>query len=181
MTKSDDEILDLICRDGQVETGFRLLMQKYQEKIYWHIRRIVLNHEEANDVVQNTFIKVYKNIDRFEGKSKLYTWIYRIATNEAISHKKRSKQMYSLDHEEGNIVNTLKADEYFDGSAIQAHLFAALETLPEKQRVVFQMRYFDEISYRDLSSVLDTSEGALKASFHHAVKKIESYFSTIDV
>ncbi len=181
MIKSDDEILDLICHDGQIETGFRLLMQKYQEKIYWHIRRIVLNHEEANDVVQNTFIKVYKNIDRFEGKSKLYTWIYRIATNEAISHKKRSKTMYSLDQEEGNVVNTLKADEYFDGSEIQAHLFAAIETLPDKQRVVFQMRYFDEISYRDLSEVLDTSEGALKASFHHAVKKIESYFNTIDV
>ena len=179
--KSDDEILDLICHQQQIETGFRLLMQKYQEKVYWHIRRIVLSHEEANDVVQNTFIKVYKNIDRFERKSKLYTWLYRIATNEAITHKKRKRQLHSLDDEESYVVNTLKADEYFDGSEVEAHLFAAMETLPDKQRMVFQMRYFDEMSYRDLSEVLDTSEGALKASFHHAVKKIESYFNSVGV
>lgn len=179
--KSDDEILDLICRQDQVETGFRHLMQKYQEKVYWHIRRIVLSHEEANDVVQNTFIKIYKNINRFEGKSKLYTWIYRIATNEAITHKNKIRKMHSLDDEESYVVNTLKADVYFDGSEAQAHLFAAMETLPDKQRMVFQMRYFDEMSYRDLSEVLKTSEGALKASFHHAVKKIESYFNSVGV
>ncbi len=177
---SDEEILDLIREKDQVETGFRHLMNKYQEKVYWHIRRIVLNHDEANDVLQNTFIKVFKYLDRFEGKSKLYTWIYRIATNEAITHRKKKKTLYSLDHED-SYINTLKADDYFDGSKIQEQLFSSMETLPEKQRLVFQMRYFDEMSYKDISAVLETSEGALKASFHHAVKKIETYFNKIDV
>ena len=178
---TDDEILNLICIENQVESGFRHLMSKYQEKIYWHIRRIVLDHEEANDVVQNTFIKVYKHIAKFERKSKLYTWLYRIATNEAITHKNKQRNNYSLDDEEGQIANKLKADEYFDGSEIQTQLYAAIELLPDKQRVVFQMRYFDELSYRDLSEVLQTSEGALKASFHHAVKKIETYFKQLSV
>ena len=178
----DDEIiLNLILVEKQVETGFRHLMNKYQEKVYWHIRRIVLTHEAADDVVQNTFIKVYKYLEGFKGNSKLYSWIYRIATNEALTYRNKNKHSYSLDEEESHVVNTLKADEYFDGTEIQLQLQKAIERLPEKQRIVFQMRYFDELSYKDLSDVLETSEGALKASFHHAVKKIESYFNQLGV
>ena len=150
-------------------------MGQYQERIYWHIRRMVTEHEDANDVTQNCFIKVYRSIGRFEGKSKLYTWLYRIATNEAITflNKKKRKPTSSIDNEEDNLQNRLQADSYFDGDAAQAKLQVALQTLPEKQRLVFNMRYFDEMTYKDISEVLGTSVGGLKASYHHAVKKIE--------
>lgn len=158
-------------------------MHKYQEKLYWHIRRIVQEHDDANDVIQNCFIKVYRNIDRFEKKSKLYTWLYRIATNEAITfvNRKKKKATTSIDDEESTVALKLEADPYFDGDAAQIQLQKALNTLPEKQRLVFNLRYFDEMSYKEMSDVLDTSVGALKASYHHAVKKIEQYLKQIEI
>ena len=178
---TDDQILSLLQNKASYEKGFRILMETYQERLYWHIRKIVYEHEDANDVIQNTFIKVYRSIEKFEGKSKLYTWLYRIATNESITflNKKKKKATSSMDDEETNLSNRLKADEYFDGDEIQLQLQLALEELPEKQKMVFNMRYFDEMSYADMSEILETSVGALKASYHHAAKKIESYLRKV--
>jgi len=178
---TDDQILTLLQDKASYEKGFRALMETYQERLYWHIRKMVYEHDDANDVIQNTFIKVYRSIDRFQGKSKLYTWLYRIATNESITflNKKKKKATSSIDDEDFNLSNRLKADEYFDGDEIQLQLQLALETLPEKQKMVFNMRYFDEMSYADISEVLETSVGALKASYHHASKKIEAYLKTV--
>ena len=175
---SDDQILALLEQPRTYERGFRLLMEKYQERLYWHIRRLVYEHEDANDVIQNCFIKVYRNIHKFERKSKLYTWLYRIAANEAITFLKKKQRQSTdvIDSEPGGLANSLRADNYFDGDEAQARLYRALEKLPEKQRLVFNMRYFEELSYKDISELLDTSVGALKASYHHAVKKIEAFF-----
>ncbi|MEM8524745.1 MAG: sigma-70 family RNA polymerase sigma factor [Bacteroidota bacterium] len=170
-------MLRLCHQSAQVERGFRLLMSKYQERLYWQVRRLVTEHEDANDVIQNVFVKVYRSIGNFEGKSKLYTWLYRIATNEAITflNKKKRRQTSSIDEEEIDLANRLKADHYFDGDAAQLRLQQALVRLPEKQRLVFNMRYFDEMSYKEISASLSTSVGALKASYHHAVKKVEAF------
>jgi len=156
-------------------------MQKYQEKLYWHVRRMLMDHDDANDVIQNCFIKVYKSIHRFERKSKLYTWLYRIATNEAITHlnKQKKKAVASIDDDEIGISHRLEADAYFDGEEAQLQLQRALNTLPDKQKLVFNLRYFDEMSYKEMAEVLDTSVGALKASYHHAVKKIEQYIRAL--
>ncbi len=180
---SDEQILSLLGQKRSFEKGFRLLMQKYQEKLYWHIRRMVQEHDDANDVIQNCFIKVYRNIGKFEGKSKLYTWLYRIATNEAITfiNKKKRKATASIDDEENNIAIGLAADPYFDGDQAQVYLQKALAKLPEKQKLVFNMRYYDEMSYKEISEILDTSVGALKASYHHAVKKIEQFLSNLEL
>ena len=175
---TDEQIIEL-CRSIQdKDRGFRLLMQTYQERLYWHIRRMVHVHADTDDVLQNTFVKVYKNIDKYRSDSKLYTWLYRIGTNEAIDHLKKMKrrQSQSLNDEKGTIL-TLKADSYFDGNNAQVQLIAAIGGLPEKQKAVFNLRYYDEMSYKDMSEVLGTSVGALKASYHHAVKKIEKYIS----
>lgn len=177
-TKEDEGILILLKERKTFDSGFRQLVETYQERLYWHIRRMVGTHEDADDVIQNTFIKVYRSIDRFKGGSKLYTWLYRIATNETITFlNKRKKRMSSSIHNEDlNLSNRLIADEYFDGDEIQSQLQKALDTLPEKQRLVFNMRYYDEMPYKEISEVLETSVGALKASYHHAVKKIEAFF-----
>lgn len=174
---TDEQILRFCHQSTQIERGFRLLMSKYQERLYWHVRRLVSEHEDANDVIQNVFVKVYRSIGNFEGKSKLYTWLYRIATNEAITflNKKKRRQTSSIDEEETDLANRLEADHYFDGNAAQLRLQQALVTLPTKQRLVFNMRYFDEMSYKDISASLNTSVGALKASYHHAVKKVEAF------
>ncbi len=178
---SDEQLLELIRKSKTNERGFGLLMGQYQERLYFHIRKLVIDHEDANDVLQNCFIKVYKNIHNFEGKSKLYTWMYRIATNEAITflNKKKRKATTSIDEGENHLINVLEADSYFEGDRVTILLQAALKTLPEKQRLVFNMRYFDEMRYRDMSEILETSIGALKASYHHAVKKIEKYLKEL--
>lgn len=178
---TDEKLLLLLKNETSKEKGFRLLVEQYQERLYWHIRRMVVGHEDANDVIQNTFIKVFKSIHRFEGKSALYTWLYRIATNEAITfiNKRKKKATADLDDEESNLTNQLEADEYFDGDRAEMLLQKSLAALPQKQRLVFQLRYFEELSYQEISEVLDTSVGALKASYHHAVKKIETYFKTV--
>lgn len=180
---SDEEILRLIGHAGSREEGFRQLIVRYQEPLYHHIRRLVWQHEDASDVLQNCLLKVYRGIDRFEGKSKLYTWLYRIATNEAISWLKQEKRRKagSLDGEYGLQAAQLEADPYFDGDAAQLHLQRALNRLPEKQRAVFSLRYFEELPYREMAVILDTSVGALKASYHHAVKKIERYFREVKI
>ncbi|MEZ4894422.1 MAG: RNA polymerase sigma factor [Saprospiraceae bacterium] len=173
---SDEQILELLGSDQTYERGFRLLMSTYKELLYWQIRRIVQVHNDADDVLQNTFIKVYNGIARFEGKSKLYTWLYRIATNEAISHmqSKARQSASSLDDVNNLMANQLKADPWFDGDAIQLKLQEAISQLPEKQKMVFNLRYYEEMPYEEMSGMLNTSVGALKASYHHAVKKIEA-------
>ena len=170
---TDSEILELVA--SSKDAGFKILMQQYQESIYWHIRRMVITHEDADDVVQNTFIKVYKNIGSFKAESKLYTWIYRIATNESITflNKRNRKRTESIDNDDVSLENQLTADEFFDGDEAQLILQQAIIKLPAKQKAVFNMRYFEEKSYKDISSIMETSVGALKASYHHAVKKIE--------
>lgn len=177
----DQQILEWISSTDQKERGFRQLVDKYKEKLYWHVRRMVLNHDDADDVLQNTFIKVYKSIDGFEGKSSLYTWLYKIATNETLTYLDKNKR-YSYDSmedsEEHPALRNLATDPLYEGDEIQLHLETAIANLPDKQKMVFKMRYHDELSYREIAEVLDTSEGALKASYHHAIKKIEQYFKS---
>ena len=179
---ADDDILLLLNEQGTYERGFRQLMQKYQEPLYRHIRRIVIDHDDAHDVIQNTFVKVFRNVERFEGKSKLFTWLYRIATNEAISflNAKNRKNTETIDDANNtHVANQLRADAFFDGDEIQIRLEQAVTTLPEKQRIVFNLRYYDEMPYEEMSGVLGTSVGALKASYHHAVKKVELFFADV--
>ena len=173
---SDEQILALLGSEPTYERGFCLLMKQYKERLYWHIRRIVLVHQDADDVLQNTFIKINKGIHRFEGNSKLYTWLYRIATNEAISHLKSStrKATTSLDEGADWLAGKLRADPWFDGDALQQKLQEAIAQLPDKQKIVFNLRYYQEMPYEEISELLGTSVGALKASFHHAAKKIET-------
>jgi len=158
------------------ERGFRLLMSTYQERLYWHIRNMVGSHEDADDVLQDCFIKVYRSIARFEGKSRLYTWLYRIATNEALSFlkKRRRRIADSLDEADNPAAYQVRAQAHMDGDALQKQLEQALRALPDKQRLVFNLRYYEEMNYREMSELLQTSVGALKASYHHAVKKIEA-------
>ena len=180
---TDEHILGLMEVPKTYETGFRLLMQKYQEPLYRHIRRMVNDHDDANDVIQNTFIKIFKSIERFEGKSKLYTWLYRIATNEAITFINNRQRRDTDTLDDPNVVhvsNSMKADAYFDSDAVQIKFEKALTTLPDKQRAVFNLRYYDEMPYEEMAEVLSTSVGALKASYHHAVKKIEYFFKNTE-
>ena len=176
----DEEVLIVNLKDPLTrEASFRTLISMNKERLYWHIRKIVLNHEDADDVLQNTFVKVFKHIDGFKGESKLFSWMYRIATNEAINYiEKRAKQAGVDIHTYGEErANNLEADAYFDGDEIQLQLQRAIAKLPQKQQLVFNMRYFDELKYNDMSEILDTSVGALKASYHHARKKIETYLT----
>jgi RNA polymerase sigma-70 factor (ECF subfamily) len=163
-----------------MDKGFSALVDMYKEKLYWHIRRMVVFHEDADDVLQNTFIKIYKNILKFKADAKLYTWLYRIATNESITHLNKKKKQYTraLEGDDNFFAEKLKADQYFDGDDALRHLELAMNTLPEKQKAVFQLRYYEEMPYKEMEKVLDTSVGALKASYHHAVKKIENYLKS---
>lgn len=172
---SDIEILNLIKNPESTEQGFRLLVQQFQESLYWHIRRLVGIHEDAHDVLQNVFIKVYKNIQQFKGNSKLSTWLYRIASNESFTFIKQQKRHAVADLDAAaSYTNVLQAATYFDGDAAQIKLQVALRQLPDKQQLVFVMRYFEALSYQQISEILETSVGALKASYHHAAKKIEA-------
>lgn len=161
------------------EKAFRELIALYKERLYWHIRKIVIAHDDADDVLQNTFIKVYRNIHNFKGESKLYSWMYRIATNESITFLNNNAKRLQITSEEiqNNTINNLRADVFFEGNEIQLKLQRAIATLPQKQQLVFNMKYFDNIKYKDMADILDTSEGALKASYHIAVKKIEGYLT----
>lgn len=160
--------------------AFRELVNTYKERLYWHIRNIAKDHNDTDDILQNTYIKIFKNIDKFNGESKLYTWMYRIATNETITFlnlKAKKLQLSSEDLQE-QLIENLESDIYFEGDEIQLKLQKAVARLPQKQQQVFNMKYFQELKYREMSEILETSEGALKASYHIAVKKIEEYLKS---
>lgn len=174
---AEEALVNKLKQKESQAKAFEVLVNTYKERLYWHIRRIVLNHDDADDVLQNTFIKVYKNIESFKGDSKLYSWMYRIATNESLTFlKQKSKKMGISDEElKVSLVENLQSDVYFEGDEIQLKLQQAMATLPDKQKLVFTMKYFQEMKYEEISEVLETSVGALKASYHLAVKKIETY------
>lgn len=177
MATDDLELLAQFRQPDTRERAYTAIVKKYQERLYWHIRRMVVNHEDANDVLQNVFIRVWNGLENFREDAKLYTWLYRIATNECLSSLEQQKKKASVslsDLEEG-LANQVRADKDFDPKKIEWKLQVAIQRLPEKQRIVFSLRYYDEMPYEEMSKVLDTSEGALKASYHHAVKKIEDY------
>jgi len=176
---SDKELLQLFREGDNRNYGFNLIVKKYQERLYWHIRKIVIDHDDTDDILQNTFLKVWKGLDGFREDAGLFTWLYRIATNESLTflNKKKKKFLLPLIDVENQLSNNLESDVYFNGDEIQLKLQKALLTLPEKQRLVFNMKYFDEMKYEEMSEILDTSVGALKASYHHAVKKIEKYIT----
>ncbi|SDL97401.1 RNA polymerase sigma-70 factor, ECF subfamily [Daejeonella rubra] len=176
MQVEDSEILEKFAQENTREEAFSLLLNKYQQKIYWHIRRMVIDHDDTDDLVQDVFIKVWKSLSNFRSDSQLFTWLYRIATNESITflNRKKLRNSVSLDESAGkDLIETLAESPYFDGDKAQMKLQQALLTLPEKQRLVFNMKYFDDLKYEEISEILGTSVGALKASFHIAVKKIE--------
>ena len=170
---TEDQLV-IALKENVDDASFALLLDRYQKPLYWHIRGIVKNHEDADDILQNVFIKVFKSIQNFKGDSKLYTWLYRIATNESLTFLKKRAKQYKISSEElqGRLIENLESDVYFEGDAIQLALEKALATLPEKQRLVFQMKYYQDLKYDDMSEILDTSVGALKSSYHIATKKI---------
>jgi len=179
----DSLIISKFADEKTREEAFGLLLNKYQQKIYWHVRRMVVDHDDADDVVQDIFIKVWRNLEKFREDSQLYTWLYRIATNECITflNKKKLKQNISLNDDNSSyLADTLADTTYFNGDAAQLKLQNALLTLPDKQRLVFNMKYFDDLKYDEISAILGTSVGALKASYHLAVKKIELFFAQHD-
>jgi RNA polymerase sigma factor (sigma-70 family) len=178
----DSEILEKFAGEKTRNEAFNLLLGKYQQKIYWHVRRLVIDHDDADDLVQDVFIKVWKNLGNFRSDSQLYTWLYRIATNECITflnHKKNQNNV-PLDEVSYDLADSLAESPYFDGDQIQLKLQQALLILPEKQRLVFNMKYYDDLKYDEISEILGTSVGALKASFHLAVKKIEQHLLNTD-
>lgn len=179
----DAQIISMFADERTREAAFSQLLTKYQQKIYWHVRRMVINHDDADDVVQDIFIKVWRNLEKFREDSQLYTWLYRIATNECITflNKKKQKFNVSLDDDSTSyLAETLADGQYFNGDQAQMKLQQALLTLPEKQKLVFNMKYFEDLKYDEISQILGTSVGALKASYHLAVKKIESFLKNND-
>lgn len=172
----DRDIIEGAKTPGKEELAFNQLVIKYQERLYWHVRKIVIDHDDADDVLQNTMIKIWRSLATFRSESGLFTWLYRIATNEALSFLKlkKKKTLAPWVDVEQQMSESLEADPWFNGDDIQLQLQQAILKLPEKQRIVFNMRYFDEVKYEEMSEILGTSVGALKASYHHAVKKIES-------
>ncbi len=171
----DKTILELFADEKTRNTALGHLIAKYQQRLYWHIRKIVIDHDDSDDALQNTFIKIWKGLENFKAESQLYTWLYRIATNEALNvlRQKQKQNTSSIHAIEYELSKNLESDQYFTGDEIQLRLQQAILTLPEKQRLVFNMRYYDEMPYEELSEVLETSVGALKASYHIAAKKIE--------
>jgi RNA polymerase sigma-70 factor (ECF subfamily) len=176
-TLSDSELLVEFRNPDTKEKAFTSIIKKYQEKLYWHLRRMVVDHDDANDVLQNVMIRVWNGLENFREDSQLYTWLYRVATNECLTFLEQQKKRtaVSLSDVESGLENKIKADQNFDGNKLEWKLQLGIQQLPEKQRIVFQLRYYDEMPYEEMSRVLETSEGALKASYHHAVKKIEEY------
>lgn len=178
MLIDDTEIVKRLHDPKQCREAFTEIIKTYSEPLYWQIRRMVMNHDDANDLLQNTFLKAWSNIENFRGDAKLSTWLYKIAINESITfiNKEKQKQNISIDDDDSFLVNSLESDQWFDGDELKLLLQKAIATLPEKQRMIFNMKYFDEMKYEDMSEILGTTVGALKASYHHAVKKIELFF-----
>lgn len=181
MILSDSELVEMLREPRTRREGFAVLVKQYSEKLYWKVRRIVLSHEDANDVLQNVFIKVWNNLQNFQGKSSLSTWLYRIAINESLDFLRKQKLADKVSADEDvSVASRLMSDEYFDGDEVQARLQEAVASLPEVQRTVFNLKYFEEMKYSEISQILNTSEGALKASYHLAVKKITEYLHLFD-
>lgn len=182
MDNEESKLIACLKEDSKKDIAFEKLVKTYQERLYHHIRKMVISHEDTDDILQNTFIKVWKSIGNFRGDSSLYTWLYRIATNETITflNSKKKKNFLPVNDINDYLMDNLVTDPWFDGDAIQMKLQEAIIKLPEKQRIVFNMKYFDEMKYDDMSKILNTSVGALKASYHHAVKKIEQYLKESD-
>lgn len=178
--QEEKEFIQELLNPKTQNKAFQKLLIDYQKPLYNHIRNIVLNHNDADDVLQNTFIKVFQHLKKFKGESKLFSWMYRIATNEALTflNQKAKKNEISSETLQNKTIDNLKADVYFDGNEIQIKLQKAVVLLPEKQQLVFKMKYFEELKYEEISEILGTSVGALKASYHHAVKKIEAFITT---
>lgn len=176
------ELINRLRDPKNCRNAFGEVIKTYSEPLYWQIRRMVQSHDDANDLLQNTFMKAWSSIENFRGDARLSTWLYKIAINESITflERERKRLSISLDDQEASLARTIEADEYFDGDALQLKLRKAIASLPEKQRLVFNMKYFDDMKYEDMSNILGTSVGALKASYHLAVKKIENILSETD-
>lgn len=178
----DQQLKDMLKNPATQRKGFELMVRQYSEQLYWQVRRIVITHEDSNDVVQNALLKAWSSLDSFKGDSKLITWVSRIAINEALDFTRRQKNRVTLSTDDADLglASRLMADEYFDGDETDAQLQEAIASLPEVQRTVFQLRYYDEMKYSDISRILGTSEGGLKASYHIAMKKITEFFHRHD-
>ena len=177
---NEKQLISALQDPSKKEAAFNALVSQYKERLYWHIRKMVLDHEDTDDVLQNTFIKVYKNIVGFKGDSKLYTWLYRIATNEAINvlNKKAKRLQITSEEVQKRALDNLETDVYFEGETIQLLLQEAIASLPQKQQLVFNMKYFESHTFEDLSEILGTSVGGLKSSYHIAVKKVTQFLKT---
>lgn len=182
MTMEDEDIIALIHQGRRQEEAFRRLVDRYKEKLYWHIRKIVISHEDTDDILQNVFVKIWQGLQHFRYESKLYTWMYRIATNEALNFLSEKKRKVSGNSDEISLYleNTLESDVFFCGDTIQKELQKAILTLSERQRLIFNMKYFDDMSYEDMAEILNVAVGTLKATYHHAVKKIEENLKIVD-
>lgn len=176
-TYNEKEIVVLLQDPARQREAFARIVKEYSEQLYWQVRRLVLTHEDANDILQNTFIKAWTNIEYFRGDAKMSTWLYRIALNECLTflNKQRASQQLSIDEAETEMMNQLESDTYFDGDETQKIFLQAVKQLPDKQQMIFNLKYFKEMKYEEISEIMGTSIGALKASYHHAVKKIEAY------
>lgn len=179
---NEKEIIPKLQDPSTRRKAFEEVVSAFGEPLYWQIRRMVLDHDDANDLLQNTFIKAWTNLEQFRGEARLSTWLYRIALNECLNflNRQQAQNQFSIDSEDTSVVNQLESDPYFDGDETQQMFQEAIHTLPEKQRMVFQMKYFQEMKYEDISEIMGTTIGALKASYHHAVKKIEDFFNQRD-
>ncbi|HEY9185137.1 MAG TPA: RNA polymerase sigma factor [Salegentibacter sp.] len=177
MEDSENLLIHRLKEKASAETAFKELVNLYKKRLYWHIRNMVKDHDDTHDVLQNTFLKIYRNIDQFKGESQLYSWMYRIATNEALTflNKKAKRSQINSQELQDHLISKLESDVYFEGDEIQLKLQKAIASLPPKQQQVFNMKYFEELKYREMAEILETSEGALKSSYHIAVKKIEEY------
>lgn len=181
-TTAEASLTERLRDPATARRAFGEVIDRYSQPLYWQIRRMVNSHEDANDLLQNTFLKAWSSLDQFRGDAKLSTWLHKIAINESLTflERERKRLNISLDDEEARLVNAIEADTDIDGDELRLQLRKAIASLPEKQRLVFNMRYYDEMPYEKMSEILGTSQGALKASYHHAVKKIEQYFSQLD-
>ncbi|CAM2879966.1 RNA polymerase sigma factor [Flavobacterium frigoris] len=178
--QEEEEFIQQLLNPKTQNEAFQKLLLTYQRPLYNHIRNLVLNHDDTDDVLQNTFIKIFQNLKNFKRESKLFSWMYRIATNEALTflNQKAKKGGITSETLQNKTIDNLKSDSYFDGNEIQIKLQKAIVALPEKQQLVFKMKYFEELKYEEISEILGTSVGALKASYHHAVKKIEAFVTS---
>ena len=179
---NEKEVIALLQDPLRQREAFGQIVRAYSEQIYWQIRRLVFSHDDANDLLQNTFVKAWTNIDYFRGDAKLSTWLYRIAFNECLTflNKQRANSQLSIDETDAEMINQLEGDAYFDGDNMQILFQKAIQSLPEKQRIIFNLKYFQEMKYEDISEILGTSIGALKASYHHAVQKITAFFEHLE-